>query len=120
MPAGQTEYADPYILPCDELAAAFTAQWQAHETSEDRPASMSSKAPLRTGAGAVPAELTVAAEPMSNPSTWNSYSNPSAVKNPRSSATHSCSRTCGWILKTISTVLLRPAWGAVRHPPRWT
>src|SRR3954453_11033746 len=121
MPAGQTEYAFPYILPCWALAAAFTAQWRAQETSEDRPASMSSKAPLRTESGAVAAEPTVAAEPMSNPSTWDSQSSPSAVKNPPSPATHSCSRTCGWILKTISADLPPASRGAVSHTaPGWT
>jgi hypothetical protein len=52
------------------VAAALTAQWQAQETSDVRPACMSLKAPLRTGNGAVPAELTVAV-PAANPSASN-------------------------------------------------
>src|SRR3954468_11115593 len=99
MPAGHTEEALPYIFPWPALAAAFTAQWQAQETSEERPAAMSSSAPLRTGPSA--AGLTEA-DPMANPSASKTYSRPSAAKKPFSSATHSCSRTCGWILNTIA------------------
>src|SRR4051812_39250286 len=100
MPAGHTEYALPYIFPCPAPAAAFTAQWQAQETSEERPAAMSSNAPARTKDGASPAGLTED-DPAANPSASNTYSSPSAAKSPFSSATHSCSRTCGWIRNTI-------------------
>src|SRR3954465_1070602 len=52
MPAGHPEYALPYIFPWPALAAAFTAQWQAQETSEERPAAMSSRPPPPTGPSA--------------------------------------------------------------------
>src|SRR3569623_2709396 len=114
MPAGQTEYALPYIFPWPALAAVFTAQWQAHETSEERPAAMSSSAPLCTGPSA--AGLTEA-EPMANPSASKTSSRPSAAKKPFSSATHSCNRTCGWILNTPD-LLVRGRADADRLPPR--
>ena len=47
MPEAQTEYALPHIFPCIDDAAALTAQWQAPETLQERPFSMSSRAPLR-------------------------------------------------------------------------
>jgi hypothetical protein len=52
------EYAFPHILPPRTDAAAFTAQWQAAETSQARPSCMSSKAPLVTSTGASSAVLT--------------------------------------------------------------
>src|SRR3954451_20149147 len=55
MPAGHTEYALPYIFPWAAPAAAFTAQWQAQDTSAERPAGESSQAaPRNRGGGAPP------------------------------------------------------------------
>jgi hypothetical protein len=54
MPAGESEYAWPYMRPWFVAAAAFTAQWHAELTSHVRPWAMSSKAPLvMTGTSSV-------------------------------------------------------------------
>ena len=75
MPDTHTEYARPHIRPWFAVAAALTAQWQAPETSQVRPASMSSNAPLRTASGAASPGLTVASaytEPPAKPAGSNS------------------------------------------------
>lgn len=56
-----TEYAPPHILPAPEVAAAFTAQWQAADTSQARTAD-------------------VVRLPLENALAWNSWSRPSAVR----------------------------------------
>ena len=60
MPDTQTEYALPHIFPCIVDAAALTAQWHAPETLQERPFSMSSKAPLRADSWAASAGWTEA------------------------------------------------------------
>ena len=70
----QIEYALPHIRPWLVDAAALTAQWQAPDTSHDRPFSMSSNAPLRACTGAVSAGFTdeVVIDAAANP--WASNS----------------------------------------------
>jgi hypothetical protein len=58
IPDGQTEYALPHILPLRVEETALTAQWHAEEMSQDRPVSMSSKAPVVTSPGVRSAGLT--------------------------------------------------------------
>jgi len=91
MPDVQIEYALPHIRPWLQDAAAFTAQWQAPETSHERPFSISSNAPLRAWTGAASAGFTdeVVSEAPASPCASNSQSSPSSAKNPFSSATHS-------------------------------
>ena len=59
-PDTHTEYALPHIFPWFAVAAAV-AQWQAPDTEQVRPSSMSSSAPLRTGIGAASAGATAPA-----------------------------------------------------------
>src|SRR5437764_11752491 len=73
---------------------------------------MSSNAPLRAVIGTSSARRTealtaeVVTDPPAKPAASNSYSKPSAAKNPCSSATHSCNRTCGWIRTFVIRLLL--------------
>jgi hypothetical protein len=57
-PDSHIEYALPHIRPWSVEAAALTAQWQAPDTSHERPFSMSSNAPLRACIGAASAGFT--------------------------------------------------------------
>ena len=74
MPEVQIEYALPHIRPWLVEAAALTAQWQAPDTSQVRPFSMSSNAPLRACTGAASAGMTddVVTEPPARPCGSNS------------------------------------------------
>src|SRR5919198_5668491 len=84
---------------------------------------MSSNAPLRAVIGTSSARRTealtaeVVTDPPAKPADSNSYSKPSAAKNPCSSATHSCNRTCGWIRNVVIRLLLEAArWRRLVDP----
>src|SRR5262245_44362891 len=69
----------------------FTVQWQAALKLQPRPSSMDSNAPRGISPGTDSTVFT-SADQVTMGLTKNSYSSPSAVKYPFSSATHSCKR----------------------------